>query len=127
MEELGWWIYLCSITNGLKVVSSVFFVLCMAGAAIVLVVQLSNECTLATARKQRKSCLLVGIPCMLISIFTPSKEVAYQILGVTVATEVVKNSEALQELPEKSFEAINRLLDSIAPEEKKDTESESTD
>lgn len=117
MEELGWWIYLCSITNGLKVVSSVFFVLCMAGAAIVLVVQLSNECTLATARKWRKSCLLVGIPCMLISIFTPSKEVAYQILGVTVATEVIKNSEALQELPEKSFEAINRFLDSIAPKD----------
>lgn len=64
---------------------------------------------------------------MLIFILTPSKKTAYQILGVTVATEVVKNSEALQELPEKSFEAINRLLDSIAPEEKKDTESESTD
>lgn len=38
--------------------------------------------------------------------------------GVTVATEVIKNSEALQELPEKSFEVINRLLDSIASEDK---------
>lgn len=35
----------------------------------------------------------------------------------TVLTEVVKNSEALQELPEKSFEALNRFLDSIVPEE----------
>lgn len=39
--------------------------------------------------------------------------------GVTIATEVIKNSEALQELPEKSFEVINRLLDSIASEDKK--------
>ena len=54
---------------------------------------------------------------MLIFILTPSKKTAYQILGVTVATEVIKNSEALQELPEKSFEAINRLLDSIAPKD----------
>lgn len=41
----------------------------------------------------------------------------YQIFGVT---EVIKNSEALQELPEKSFEAINRLLDSIASEDKEE-------
>lgn len=54
---------------------------------------------------------------MLIFILTPSKKTAYQILGVTVATEVVKNSEALQELPEKSFEAINRFLDFIAPKD----------
>lgn len=40
--------------------------------------------------------------------------------GVTIATEVIKNSEALQELPEKSFEAVNRFLDSIASEDKKD-------
>lgn len=44
----------------------------------------------------------------------------YCIFGVTIATEVIKNSEALQELPEKSFEVINRLLDSIASEDKKE-------
>ena len=38
-------------------------------------------------------------------------------MTVIVATEVIKNSEALQELPEKSFEAINRFLDSIAPKD----------
>lgn len=53
-------------------------------------------------------------------IFTPQKSDCYQIFGITVATEVIKNSEALQELPEKSFEAINRLLDSIASEDKKE-------
>lgn len=76
-----------------------------------------DECELVTAKKWWKWCLAVGIPCMLIFILTPSKKTAYQILGVTVATEVVKNSEALQELPEKSFEAINRFLDSIAPKD----------
>lgn len=55
---------------------------------------------------------------MFLFMLIPSKSTAYQILGVTVTTEVIKNSEALQELPEKSFEAINRLLDSIASEDK---------
>lgn len=53
---------------------------------------------------------------MIFVILIPSRSTCYQIFGV--ATEVIKNSEALQELPEKSFEAINRLLDSIASEDK---------
>lgn len=52
-----------------------------------------------------------------IVIFTPQKSDCYLIFGITVATEVIKNSEALQELPEESFEAINRFLDSIAPKD----------
>lgn len=51
------------------------------------------------------------------AILVPSRSTCYQIFGVT---EVIKNSEALQELPEKSFEAINRLLDSIASEDKEE-------
>ena len=120
MEGLGWGIYLCSISGGLKMVSLVFFIVCIVGAGLTLAVWLDNACTLATARKWWKSLFLIGIPCILISIFTPSKEVAYQILGATVATEIVKNSEALQELPEKSFEALNRFLDSITPEEEQE-------
>lgn len=58
--------------------------------------------------------MIIGIPCLFIAVLVPSKSTMYQILGVTVATEVVKNSEALQQLPEKSFEALNRFLDSVA-------------
>lgn len=57
---------------------------------------------------------------MVLTILFPSRSTCYQIFGVTIATEVIKNSEALQELPEKSFEVINRLLDSIASEDKKE-------
>lgn len=94
-----------------------FLLLCTVAAVFVWC---DDECELVTAKKWWKWCLAVGIPCMLIFILTPSKKTAYQILGVTVATEVVKNSEALQELPEKSFEALNRFLDSIVPEEEQE-------
>lgn len=117
MEGLGWWIYLCSVASGLKMVSLAVFIFCTIAAGVTFFVWSDDECELVTAKKWWKWCLAIGVPCMLIFILTPSKKTAYQILGVTVATEVIKNSEALQELPEKSFEAINRFLDSIAPKD----------
>lgn len=126
MEELGWWIYLCSITNDIKTIFAIFFIFCAVAAVITLVVWCGGNCMFTTAKKCWKLCLLVGIPCMFLFMLIPSKSTAYQILGVTVTTEVIKNSEALQELSEKSFEALNRFLDSIASEEEKDTESRST-
>lgn len=57
---------------------------------------------------------------MFLTVLIPSKETSYQILGITVATKIIKDSKALQELPEKSFEALNRFLDSIVPEEKQE-------
>lgn len=41
-------------------------------------------------------------------------------LVVEKYSEIIKDSKALQELPEKSFEALNRFLDSIVPEEKQE-------
>lgn len=120
MEELSLWTYLCSVVSGLKMASLAVFIFCITAASGTFFIWCDGECELATAKKWWKWCLAVGIPCMLIFILTPSKKTAYQILGVTVATEVVKNSEALQELPEKSFEALNRFLDSIVPEEEQE-------
>lgn len=37
----------------------------------------------------------------------------------------IQNSEALQQLPEKSLNAFNRILDSICEEEKNDSKDES--
>lgn len=42
-----------------------------------------------------------------------------------MAVELYQNSEALQQLPEKSLNAFNRILDSICEEEKNDSKDES--
>lgn len=55
MEGLGWGIYLCSISGGLKMVSLVFFIVCIVGAGLTLAIWLDNACTLATARKKKIS------------------------------------------------------------------------
>lgn len=122
MEGLGWWIYLCSIAGGILTVAILFLVVSMVAFASTSILYLNDDCELKSAKKWWKYSGIVGTISVLFVILTPSKTTCYQIFGVTVATEVIKNSEALQELPEKSFEAINRLLDSVAANDNKDKE-----
>lgn len=122
MEGLGWWIYLCSIAGGILAVAILFLVVSAVAFLGTSLVYLTDDCELKSAKKWWKYSGIVGAISMFFVIVTPSKAACYQIFGVTVATEVIKNSEALQELPEKSFEAINRLLDSIAAKDNKDKE-----
>lgn len=122
MEGLGWWIYLCSIAGGILTVATLFLVVSAVAFLGTSLVYLNDDCELKSAKKWWKYSGIVGAISMFFVIVTPSKSTCYQIFGVTAATEVIKNSEALQELPEKSFEAINRLLDSIAAKDNKDKE-----
>lgn len=120
MEGLGWWIYLCSVAGRILTVSLIFSIVFLAAFLITSVAYYNDECELRTAKKWWKYTGIIGIISVVFAILVPSRSTCYQIFGVTVATEVIKNSEALQELPEKSFEAINRLLDSIASEDKEE-------
>ena len=118
MEGLGWWIYLCSISGGVLAIAVIFLIICSCAFIVTSLVYLEGDCELKTAKKWWKYAGITGVISMMFVILVPSRSTCCQIFGVTVATEVIKNSEALQELPEKSFEAINRLLDSIASEDK---------
>lgn len=124
MEGLGWWIYLCSISGGLLAVALIFLIISVVAFVITSLVYLEGDCKLGTAKQWWKYSSIIAVISTIFVIFVPSKTTCYKIFGVTVATEVIKNSEALQELPEKSFEALNRLLDSIAVEDDKDKSKE---
>ncbi len=110
MENLGWLLYLCSIADRVGSVAILFLII----SVITTVTYANLDCELAAAKRWWKRFLIIGIPSLFLTILVPSKETSYQILGITVATKVIKDSKALQELPEKSFEALNRFLDSIA-------------
>lgn len=120
MENLAWWVYLCSISGGVYIIALATFIVCLSIFMIVSTSYYCDECELKTAKRWWKYTGIAGIISMVFTILVPSRSTCYQIFGVTIATEVIKNSEALQELPEKSFEAVNRFLDSIASEDKKD-------
>lgn len=81
----------------------------------------TDEADEDTYEKYIKKFLIWTVICWSIAIMIPDKKTSYTILGVSAAVEMVKESDALQQLPEKSFEALNRLLDSVAPEEEKES------
>lgn len=114
MENLGWLLYLCSIADRVVSVAILFLIISVVGSTITTVIYTNLDCELAAAKRWWKRFLIIGIPSLFLIILVPSKKTSYQILGITVATKVIKDSKALQELPEKSFEALNRFLDSIA-------------
>lgn len=120
MEGLGWWIYLCSVAGGVGTIAMLFLVISIVGFITTALVYANVDCELETAKRWWKKFLIIGIPSLFLTVLIPSKETSYQILGITVATEVIRDSEALQELPEKSFEALNRFLDSLVPEEEQE-------
>lgn len=120
MENLGWLMYLCSIADGVGSVATLFLVISIVGFIATTITYANLGCELATAKRWWKKFLIIGIPSLFLTVLIPSKETSYQILGITVATKIIKDSKALQELPEKSFEALNRFLDSIVPEEKQE-------
>jgi hypothetical protein len=120
MENLGWLMYLCSIADGVESVATLFLVISIVGFIATAITYANLDCELATAKRWWKKFLIIGIPSLFLTVLIPSKETSYQILGITVATKIIKDSKALQELPEKSFEALNRFLDSIVPEEKQE-------
>ena len=105
---------------GVYIIALATFTVCLSILMIVSTAYYCDECELKTAKRWWKYTGIAGIISMVFTILVPSRSTCYQIFGVTIATEVIKNSEALQELPEKSFEAVNRFLDSIASEDKKD-------
>lgn len=119
MENLGLWIYLGSLANGVLLVSLIGVAVGLCGLLIGFV---ASEDTWSIDEKEAalmlaKKGFIILIVSVIVAIFTPSKETCYQILGVNAAVELYQNSDALQQLPEKSVKALNRLLDSIAVED----------
>ena len=60
-----------------------------------------------------------------VNIYKIEENQVKEIFAVNTAVELYQNSEALQQLPEKSLNAFNRILDSICEEEKNDSKDES--
>lgn len=79
---------------------------------------MADECTsddtCNTCKSWMKKCIIFLVFAIPIYIVVPNKTTCYQIFAAKISTELYQNSDALKQLPEKSFEAINRLLDSIA-------------
>ena len=89
--------------------------------AIVALVTFSwgvSEGKLDKAAPRVRKLLRVAICSLIISVLVPSQKDAMFIVGGAGVLEAVK-SETAQRVANKSVEAVERWLDSVAPEEKK--------
>ena len=129
MSELGWTVYLIDIFSKISTVASVITIVSGIIAGGVLFAMWMNATddipTDKTIKKTAKISIVTAISFGLIYTIAPNRTTCYQIFAVNTAVELYQNSEALQQLPEKSLNAFNRILDSICEEEKNDFKDES--
>ena len=129
MSELGWTVYLIDIFSKISTVASVITIVSGIIAGGVLFVIWMNATddipTDKTIKKNEKISIITEVSFGLIYTIVPNRTTCYQIFAVNTAVELYQNSEALQQLPEKSLNAFNRILDSICEEEKNDSKDES--
>lgn len=129
MSELGWTVYLIDIFSKISTIASVITIVSgiIAGGVLFAIWMNATDDTPTdeTSKKTAKISIITVVSFGLIYTIAPNRTTCYQIFAVNTAVELYQNSEALQQLPEKSLNAFNRILDSICEEEKNDSKNES--
>ena len=135
MSNLGWVIYLIDVFDKASTIIGIIsiiasFALCalVIGAVVITGTSGSLRDELQIKKLVIKASKRTGIATAILILLygvIPNRSTCYQIFAVNTAVELYQNTEALQQLPEKSFNALNRILDSICEEEKNDSKDES--
>lgn len=118
MENFGLYIYLASIADGVKDVAILLAICSVIDIVVCGILRQMDDVSSINEKvifgRWLKRGMFSFFASIFIILFVPSTKTCYHILGVSAATEIYQNSDALQQLPEKSIEALNRVLDSIA-------------
>lgn len=126
MSELGWTVYLIDIFSKISTIASVITIVSgIIAGGVLFAIWMNDTPTDETIKKTAKISIITAVSFGLIYTIAPNRTTCYQIFAVNTAVELYQNSEALQQLPEKSLNAFNRILDSICEEEKNDSKDES--
>lgn len=126
MENFGLYIYLASIADGVKDVAILLAICSVIDIMVCGILRHMDDVSSCNEKvifsRWLKRGMFSFFASIFIILFVPSTKTCYHILGVSAATEIYQNSDALQQLPEKSIEALNRVLDSIASNSEEEEE-----
>lgn len=122
MTELGWTLYLINLINNLNYLACLISII--GGFAIVTlgIAAYTTSTNLYTVTDRKiytslvkwtKRTITIVICSLGIACVTPDKTTCYQIFAVNTAVHLYQSNESLQQLPEKSIKAINKILNSI--------------
>jgi hypothetical protein len=122
-------LYLCSIADSIADLFTVFGILGSVAGVIILVMNIcanNNDCKncydicaakIITKRVKLngKKFLTFGFICVFLACIVPNKKDCYAIFGVGTVLNYVNNSEEAKQMPDNAMKAVNRYLESLAP------------
>lgn len=122
-----WVLYLCSIADSVHTLLMVLGIIGGILSAIVFIMSICSSqcdecsCKVCLAKGVRKAGIkkkYVIVPAFIIMMFavlTPSSNQCYAIFGVGATLHYVNHSEEVQKIPDNAMRAVNRYLESLAP------------
>lgn len=122
-----WVLYLCSIADPVHTLLMVLGIIGIIVSAIVFFMSIcSSQCDkcscdvclakgVGQAGIKVKSVLVPACIAMVLAILTPSTNQCYAIFGVGATLHYVNHSEEVQKIPDNAMKAVNRYLESLAP------------
>lgn len=120
-------LYLCSIADSLY---NLFMVLGILGLIISVILTAMSFCSSQCDKCYYDTCLAKGvrksgiktkyilIPAFIMTVLgvcIPSTKSCYAIFGVGTVLNYVNNSEEAKQIPDNAMKAVNRYLESLAP------------
>lgn len=123
MEEIYWLTRLDSI-NTFVFVSIVVSVCVFLGTGLFCLIESSDSCcdeeSVKKVLKYTKGSCVAFFLLMLVKIFIPTTQDALMIYGVGGIIDYVKSNKTVKQLPDKCIEALDKWVDSLNEEEKKE-------
>ncbi len=120
-------LYLCSIADSLH---KLFMTLGVLGSILSAVLTIMASCSSQCDKCDYDKCLAKGIikagikvryvfiPALIMTVLAaciPSTKSCYAIFGVGTVLNYVNNSEEAKQMPDNAMKAVNRYLESLAP------------
>lgn len=112
-----WVLYLCSIADS---VHTLLMVLSIVGLIVSVILFFMSVCSSQCDRCSTDVCVAKGVKKSGVRrkhfvIPTPSTNQCYAIFGVGATLHYVNHSEEVQRIPDNAMKAVNRYLESLAP------------
>lgn len=120
-----WVLYLCSIADS---VHTLLMVLSIVGLIVSVILFFMSVCSSQCDVCGTRTCVakrgkevwckeetLCNTYCNSSGVLTPSTNQCYAIFGVGATLHYVNHSEEVQKIPDNAMKAVNRYLESLAP------------
>lgn len=122
-----WVLYLCSIADSIHTLFMVLGIIGLVVSVILFFTSICSSqcdecgCNVCMAKGIRKAGIRVKhvvVPALImivLGVCTPSTKSCYAIFGVGATLHYINNSEEVQKIPDNAMKAVNRYLESLAP------------